>query len=144
MGEIVVRRAQSHDRDACLAIYAAALPLARPGAGLAADSAAFDRDTEGEQLFVADHNGVAAGLASYYRPANFLHHLYVDPWAHGLGIGSALLTAVVAHAPVGITLKVNAANHRGRAFYEKHGWTLRGDGEDAFGRWLLLGAPSKP
>jgi GNAT superfamily N-acetyltransferase len=142
MSDFVVRLARPEDREPCAALYARVAPLAYPGQDLVIEASAFDADTEGEVIFVAERNGVIAAFAAHYAPGNFLHHLYVAPEAHRIGVGSALLRAVEGHAPDGLTLKVPPNNNRARAFYEKHGWTVCGSGDNGQGPWLLYCAPT--
>lgn len=141
MSNFVVRRARAEDRAACTAIYTRALPQAMPNIDRVIDEAAFDNDTDGEDIFVMERGDALVGFAAHYAPGNFLHHLYVAPEAQRSGVGSALLTAIRAHAPAGVTLKVQLSNRNARAFYEAQGWAVCGEGEDAYGPWLLYGAP---
>jgi GNAT superfamily N-acetyltransferase len=140
MPAIAVRQASSDDRPACVAIYARTKPLAVLGFEGEIDRALFDKDTEDELILVAERDGAIIGFAGYYEPGNFLHHLYVDPDAHGQGAGSALLNAVKAKATPGLTLKVQIANHRGRAFYATHGFSESLTGQDQYGPWVLCTA----
>jgi GNAT superfamily N-acetyltransferase len=137
---LAVRIARAEDRPACAAIYARGWPLAIPGHTRNIDQLTFDKETEGEIIFVAERDGAIIGFAGYYEPGNFLHHLYVDPDAHGQGAGSALLAAVNAQGAPGLTLKVQIANHRARAFYATHGFIESMVGQDDYGPWVLCTA----
>ncbi len=140
MTEIIVRQARPEDRPACAAIYARTWSLAIPGYTRTIDQAVFDKETEDETIFVAERDGEIIGFAGYYRPGNFLHHLYVNPDAHRQGAGSALLRVVLAQAEPGLTLKVQIVNHRARAFYARHGFTESLTGQDQYGPWVLCTA----
>lgn len=59
--------------------------------------------------------------------------LYVDPDAHGRGIGTALLAQVGDHGPTSV--EVYAGNTQGLGFYRARGFTeTRAHARDAFGR----------
>ena len=60
--------------------------------------------------------------------------LFVDPAAHGQGVGSALLDAATAAMPH-VTLDVNEQNPSAIGFYERHGFVAVGRSErDGEGR----------
>jgi GNAT superfamily N-acetyltransferase len=52
---------------------------------------------------------------------SYLDRLYVHPGAQRGGVGSALLRHAMALSPAGLELHTHQRNHRGRAFYAKHG-----------------------
>src|SRR5687768_3429801 len=56
------------------------------------------------------------------RPG-WIDHLYVDPDAHGHGIGSALLR-LAQQEQAELRLYTFQSNVRARAFYERHGFTI--------------------
>jgi GNAT superfamily N-acetyltransferase len=60
-----------------------------------------------------------------------LDHLYVSPGAQGRGLGGAVLGHVLAEADDrGLVLMVGALRtSRANRFYERHGFTLDGEGE---------------
>lgn len=68
-----------------------------------------------------------------------LRALYVDPAAQGAGLGSLMLDDALTRLRAGgfteATLWVFAENGLGRAFYERHGWTLdpSGAGQEGAG-----------
>jgi ribosomal protein S18 acetylase RimI-like enzyme len=80
---------------------------------------------------LADVNGEIVGFAS--RDGSWLMNLYVKPGWTGHGIGSQLLTAMLANAagpaPV-LRLYTFSRNERARRFYERHGFAAvaQGDG----------------
>ncbi len=51
----------------------------------------FDRDTEGEIIWVAHQATNPVGFISAWEPENFIHNLFVHPKVAGQGVGSALL-----------------------------------------------------
>lgn len=68
------------------------------------------------------------------HPWAALNALHVRPDLRGLGVGSALLTALLAAArewvSTAVHLSVLTDNHQARGFYLHHGWTLAGEGSD--------------
>ena len=106
----------------------------------------------GFPVLVAEHDGRVAGFGSYghFRPhEGYLHtvehSLYVLPAARGLGVGTALLEALLAdasaagrHVMIG---GIEATNQVSIALHERAGFTpaavLHQVGRK-FGRWLDL------
>jgi ribosomal protein S18 acetylase RimI-like enzyme len=81
---------------------------------------------EGASL-VAVRDGSVVGVTRW--SAADVHSLYVDPDAHGAGIGSMLLDAAVAHIGEGFDrarLWVFADNAPSVAFYRSRGWVPTG------------------
>ncbi|NVD97819.1 GNAT family N-acetyltransferase [Massilia sp. BJB1822] len=56
-----------------------------------------------------------------------LRALFVHSSARGRGAGGALLNAVLAEAPQGISLNVAKSNEGARRFYEEHGFAAVGE-----------------
>jgi putative acetyltransferase len=54
----------------------------------------------------------------------WIDHLYVDPDAHGRGIGSALLRLAQQQQQQELRLYTFQSNVRARAFYERHGFVV--------------------
>ena len=92
--------------------------------------ARFIRDAEDEEVAVARFGTRIVGLASVYTPENFLHSLYVDPEAQGLGVGTALIGHVRQRATGPLTLKLDLKNEAARGYYESHGWRAMTGPED--------------
>ncbi|MBI3677336.1 MAG: GNAT family N-acetyltransferase [Proteobacteria bacterium] len=144
--EISISRATTRaEIDAAAQVYErsrrAAFPW-RPEAD--AQAANFLRTAEEEEVFVARFGSRIVGMASFYAPENFLHSLYVDPDAQGLGVGRALVAHVRAHATGPLTLKLDAKNDKARGFYRAHGWQRMHGSDDsgvenglAWERWRL-------
>ncbi|HEX2734074.1 MAG TPA: GNAT family N-acetyltransferase [Polyangiaceae bacterium] len=96
--------------------------------------------------------GQLSGFATYGTFRNWPaykysveHSLYVHPEQRGRGVGSALLTALIARAEArGVHVMVggiDAQNHASVRFHEKFGFTHSGTIREAgfkFGRWLDL------
>lgn len=89
----------------------------------------FLRAARDEEVFAAFEGERLLGVAAFYRPANFLHSLYVTE--RGRGIGKVLLDHVSAVADGPISLKVQTANHRAQDFYRREGFQLMDEGCDA-------------
>ena len=99
MNPCTVRPCVKADTAFCIAILALA---GRDAFGPVVDAAAFQAATLGEQILVAECDGVVMGFAAVYTgaaPEHFLHHLYVHPAHSGKGIGAQLLAAVGAFWP---------------------------------------------
>ena len=94
-----------------------------------------------ETIWLAVFGDTAVGFLSLYREGQFVHSLYVDPDAQGLGVGSALVAHVRALVGGPLTLKLDAPNEAAIAFYEATSWKKL-DGPDDSGfdeagiRWL--------
>jgi ribosomal protein S18 acetylase RimI-like enzyme len=86
--------------------------------------------TDGGPFVVAEQPSGVIGFAQGRRVAGgdaALSRLYVHPDAWGRGVGTALLGATARRLRPAGTLRavVMAANAVGRAFYDRHGFTLR-------------------
>lgn len=79
-----------------------------------------------EEVWVAEQDGMVKGFLALHDDAEgaWVSQLYLRPgtWRHG--IGSALLTHAKALRPAGLRLWCFQVNAQGRAFYERHGFTL--------------------
>jgi GNAT superfamily N-acetyltransferase len=85
----------------------------------ARDFIAFARE---EEVWLAYMSDALVGILSVFREENFIHCLYVDPDAQGLGIGRALVDFVRRKVDQPLTLKLDVPNRRAIAFYEATGW----------------------
>lgn len=98
----------------------------------------FDADTDGELIFVAEHEGKPVGFISLWLPDRFVHHLYVDCTFQRRGIGSALLKTAVEAIGYPLRLKCLQINTKGSAFYTKSGWKTKSEGFSAEGFFTLF------
>ncbi len=78
------------------------------------------------QLHVAERDGAPIGFAGVV--GENLEMLFVSAGAHGHGVGSALLSFVVAESGV-TTVDVNEQNARAVEFYDHRGFTVVGRSE---------------
>jgi GNAT superfamily N-acetyltransferase len=99
----------------------------------------FDRDTNGETIFVAvGEGGVLEGFAALWEPDSFIHHLYVRPEARRQGVASALLDALAGHFPFPWRLKCVRLNTVALDFYSRRGWKEVGSGKGVQGVYAVL------
>ncbi|CAE1148802.1 GNAT family N-acetyltransferase [Serratia sp. Tan611] len=95
----------------------------------------FDRATLGEEIWVAEENGIPLGFVSIHRAEDFIHNLYVDPAQQTRGIGSTLLKQAESTFRTTGALKCLVRNEPALVFYQRHGWRIisqGGEGEDAY------------
>jgi GNAT superfamily N-acetyltransferase len=137
--DLEIRRARPEDLPACADLFLKVLvdtftwlPAERH------DRQEFLRGARNEEVYVACEAGRIIGLAAFYRPMNFIHSLYVD--ARGRGVGKALLDHVGGVADGPLSLKVQDANRRARAFYAREGFVATEHGRDPGSdvRWVRL------
>ena len=94
---------------------------------------------EAEEVYVAIRLWRIVGFASWYRPDNFLHSLFVR--TPGRGVGSALLAHVGGLVETPLTLKCSEHNVAALAFYDRKGWTEIERGVTGSLAWRRLQAP---
>jgi len=120
---VTIRRARSDEITACAALYERvgnATFTWRPENWFRASD--FLRFAKEEAVYIAESNGQILGLLSLYRPEGFVHCLYVDLPAQGLGIGTALLAHAAKEVRGPLTLKVDEPNRRALSFYKQLGF----------------------
>jgi ribosomal protein S18 acetylase RimI-like enzyme len=134
-----IRRARTDEIATCAALYervGSATFVWRPKNWFKA--ADFMRFAKEEAVYVAESNGQILGIMSVYRPESFVHCLYVDMPAQGLGVGTALLAHAAKETKGPLALKVDEPNQRALAFYKHLGFVERDSGDDHGTRWVLL------
>lgn len=121
-------------------MYRKAWNAGLPGSQRSISVADFKRETDGELVFLARVNKTIAGYVSVWQADWFVHHLYVDPKVHGVGVGTALVTHVLGLAsPQPISLKCQVQNLGAMAFYRALEFVQSDEvGCDQFGDWVRL------
>ena len=135
--ELSLREWRPADRAACARLFAAVQPLAYPAArATLATVADFEASSRGEDLWIAESSGQLVGLIAIYRPASFIHHLYVAPAWQRRGIGQDLLTLGLRKCGGRAELKCDEANRAAQAFYLAIGGRAVGWGWAPSGPWI--------
>jgi GNAT superfamily N-acetyltransferase len=135
--ELNLREARPEDRPICTRIFLAAQPLAHPRRhDVKFEAFDFEAATRGEDLWVAQAAGRIRGLVAIYRPARFIHHLYVDPGCLRQGVGLALLAQALGQCGGSADLKCDEANRSAQAFYLAAGWRPVDWGWAPSGPWI--------
>lgn len=98
----------------------------------------FDRDTEGEIIWVATNVTDPVGFISVWEPKNFIHNLFVHPKVIGKGVGSALLNECLKHIGRPASLKCGTQNIKARDFYLSKGWHIVSNGKGPDGKYHLM------
>lgn len=98
----------------------------------------FERETEGEKIWVAELNAEVVGFISAWEPENFIHHLFVTPEFSGQQIGSALLATCLENLERPAQLKCVSANTDALAFYRARGWQTISRGVSSDGEFQLM------
>lgn len=137
---VTIRRARAGELETCAALYERvgnATFTWRPKNWFKA--ADFIDFANSEEIYVAESHGAILGILSLFRPTNFVHSLYIDEAAQGLGIGTALIEAAAKLADGPLALKVDEPNTRAREFYEKRGFIDANEtGVDSGIRWIRM------
>ena len=136
---IIVRTAAPADLASALAVGRAAwIDAFRPIAGDDFVTAGLARwwtpdslapEIAAGRVLVAERAGPVVAMACVAdRPGRLvIRRLYVLPAAQGSGVGSALMTEIVARAGArGISLSVLDGNRRAQTFYESRGFRVTG------------------
>ena len=94
------------------------------------DQAYFRGIVADHEVWVSEEDGRVLGFAAL--TAAELTHIYVEPDAHGRGIGGALIDRAKERRPGGFQLWVFQQNANARRFYERRGFVLvrETDGSD--------------
>ncbi len=98
----------------------------------------FDRDTDGECIWVATVKDKPVGFISVWEPENFIHNLFVHPSSTGKGIGSALLNVCLNKIGRPARLKCLDNNIRATNFYLSRGWEIVSSGAGPEGKYQLM------
>lgn len=89
--------------------------------------------SEDEHFLVAERDGAVVAFAQYGegRRGPELFRIYADPAHYGTGAGYAMLTELhrrLAGRVAAYVLDVHSRNERGRAFYDRNGFVVVGEG----------------
>ena len=98
----------------------------------------FDRDTDGECIWVATVDNHPVGFISVWIADNFIHNLFVRPSSIGKGIGSALLSACLKKIGRPASLKCLDKNISARNFYLSKGWKIVSYDDGPDGKYYLM------
>ena len=98
----------------------------------------FDRDTDGECIWVATINNSPVGFISVWLADNFVHNLFVLSSNFSQGIGSALLSVSLKKIGRPASLKCLLKNMSAREFYLSQGWKIVSHGEGSDGEYQLM------
>ncbi|MYV17262.1 GNAT family N-acetyltransferase [Furfurilactobacillus milii] len=79
----------------------------------------FERDSHHEMIIVATIGDRVVGFLSFYRLANFIHLLFIDPDYRHQGVASQLIDYMRSQATGPMQLKVVIANQPARDFYAR-------------------------
>jgi GNAT superfamily N-acetyltransferase len=101
----------------------------------------FDAQTDGEQVLLAEFDGLCVGFISVWAQDHFIHHLYIAENHARQGIGRALLAALPGWPGTCYRLKCLVRNAGALAFYDACGFTQIGAGTSEEGDYLLLQSP---
>lgn len=82
----------------------------------------FERDSPHEYILVAIQDGQIVGFSSFYRLANFIHLLFIDPKHYHEHIGTQLITNLRQIATGPMQLKVVLENDGAQQFYDRLGF----------------------
>ena len=97
----------------------------------------FERDTEGEQIWVALVKDEIVGFISVWEPENFIHHLYVATAHQSKGVGRQLLEVVKSKYD-NLSLKCMLNNKMAINFYESQGFIRHSKASDSLGDYYLM------
>lgn len=96
----------------------------------------FFAHTQGEMVWLCEMaDGEIAGFMTLWPPDDFIHMLYLRKQYQGLGIGTALLSALPDWPLKKYRLKCLDRNERAKAFYRARGFVLTGNGRSAEGEY---------
>lgn len=83
----------------------------------------FDRDSAGEEIWVALESGEVIGFISIWEPDSFVHHLFVSPQWLKCGVGLQLLNLAKQRYSE-LSLKCLTQNSNATDFYRSQGFRV--------------------
>ncbi|EGR2875517.1 GNAT family N-acetyltransferase [Vibrio parahaemolyticus] len=87
------------------------------------DLSDFERDTDGESIWVAVESNEVVGFVSIWAPESFIHHLFVSPNNLRGGVGLKLLD-LAKQKYSNLSLKCLSQNSNATEFYLSQGFTI--------------------
>jgi GNAT superfamily N-acetyltransferase len=124
--EITTRRAESKDVDAVAGLWHESargmdgVPMAKPTRS-ALQERIIAELRSGWDLYLAHRGERLVGMLALKPEFAIVDQIFVAPGEQRKGVGSALLDLAKRSLPAGFTLRMDAANHRARRFYQKEG-----------------------
>ncbi|MEZ8696608.1 GNAT family N-acetyltransferase [Vibrio lentus] len=97
----------------------------------------FERDTDGEQIWVAVEGSEVLGFISIWEPDAFIHHLFVSPHKLRNGAGARLLNLSKQHYST-LSLKCLVANENATDFYHSNGFVIASTYDDGLDSYHLM------
>ena len=98
----------------------------------------FDKDTEGESIWVCEIESEIIGFASAQALEKYIHHLYVLPQHTNHGYGSQLLEACLNWIAYPAQLKCLSENTTAIKFYRSRGWRTVSKAQSVDGEYQLM------
>ncbi len=90
------------------------------------------------RITLAELDGNIVGFITVNLKNGYIDQLASVPEEWGRDIGNRLMEEAKRLSPTGVSLKVNAVNHRARRFYEKHGLIVSGHEKTEKGTLIYL------
>ncbi|MDA0811525.1 MAG: GNAT family N-acetyltransferase [Verrucomicrobia bacterium] len=98
----------------------------------------FDRETEGEMIWVVHEDDRPVAFISVWQPKHFVHNLFVHPDFIGKGAGSMLLKECLQNIGRPVRLKCCMENIKAQGFYQARGFSIVGEGTSRLGDYVLM------
>ncbi|AUI88032.1 GNAT family N-acetyltransferase [Vibrio azureus] len=97
----------------------------------------FEKDTDGECIWVAFSENKIVGFISIWEPDCFIHHLYVAKSYQGKNVGKKLLQKAKSLYPT-LSLKCMTKNKQAIDFYQKNDFISVSKNSDSLGCYYLM------
>jgi putative acetyltransferase len=129
----ILRHYQPRDEDAAVALWLRTWQAAYPQLDFAAQLDWWRERWRNElagnaAIVIAERGGAIIGFVTVDPDTLYLDQLVAAPEHWGMGVGAALIAQAKALSPFGLDLDVNIDNARAIGFYQKHGFSISGDG----------------
>jgi putative acetyltransferase len=135
MPAATLRRYQSHDEDASVALWLRTWQAAYPDLDFAARLDWWRERWRNEllpvaEVVVAEADGAMIGFVTVDPRTLYLDQIVVAPEHWRSSVGSALIAEAKRISPAGLDLYVNIDNARAIGFYRRLGFLITGAGEN--------------